>query len=165
MASITSLESLHLSCVDQIGRRYNWFIDHDAIRNVLSPLCKLRSLIFTRNSYPLNTVLQGEDEGAYYSNRIPAPNDMVNFMENAMRDEQEVDNSLEIVWEAVHRQHMARHAEKYAAIFPELEWVHIGQLSFTFEHGTDGKEKAVVVDPKREERFPIMETMFGIFTE
>lgn len=165
IASITSLDSLHISCGNQNGWRYDWFIDHEAIRYNLSPLRNLKRLLFTRDSYPLNISLQGENQAGYYSYRMPTPADMIDFLENSMREDQEEEDLTEIVWEAVHREQMAWHAEKYAATFPELEWIHVGQLSFTFKQGADGKKKALVVDPKRNENFPIMETMFGISAE
>lgn len=162
LASVASLENLHISSGTQDGWRHDWFIDHDAVRSHLSPLRKLKRILITRDSYPMNNSLQGENEAGYYSYRIPDAANLIDFMEDPTHEEQTTDNFPETVWESVHRKHMAWHAEKYAVPFPELEWIHLGQLSFSFEQAVDGKKTATVLDFKRNDRFPVMETMFGL---
>lgn len=160
LALLTSLEKLHISAgYQQIS--YNWFIDHDAIRNALSPLRKVKRILFTRDVYRSGL---GEAETTYYyALWSPDEADLAIFAEIAAREGQPVGANLsKMAWEWMHRERMARHAEKYAATFPDLEWIHLGQLSFTFEKGVDGKRKAVVVDRERKECSSVLETMFGI---
>jgi hypothetical protein len=112
----------------------------------------------------MNNSLEGENENdaGYYSYRIPDAADLIDFMEDSTHEEQTTDNFPETVWESVHREHMAWHVEKYAVTFPELEWIHLGQLSFSFEQAVDGKKTGTVLDFERNDHFPVMETMFGL---
>jgi hypothetical protein len=57
---------------------------------------------------------------------------------------------------------MAGYAEKYALTFKELKWIHLGQLSFVFQSGADGKKVALSLSRERNEHFGVLENMFGI---
>ncbi|RDW86651.1 uncharacterized protein DSM5745_03293 [Aspergillus mulundensis] len=61
------------------------------------------------------------------------------------RDSYQTDNGLE----QAHRRRMAHHASRYSLLFKHLEWLHIGQLSFTFAPGDDGRvqESSAERDP------------------
>lgn len=160
LALLTSLEKLHISSGYQ-QYSHNWFIDHDAIQSTLSPLRKLKRILFTRDGY--RSELRESGNTYYYSFRQPDTADLSILTEIAAREGQrEGDDLYETAWEWRHRERMTRHAENYAATFPSLEWIHLGQLSFTFETGVDGKRTTVLVDRERKEHFPVLETMFGI---
>ncbi|KID80808.1 hypothetical protein MGU_11754 [Metarhizium guizhouense ARSEF 977] len=51
LAFLVSLKHLHISAGNQSGWRRNWEISHGSLCSVLSPLERLKSLLFTRDSY------------------------------------------------------------------------------------------------------------------
>jgi hypothetical protein len=159
LSSLVSLEQLHISSGDQIGWKHNWFIDHDAIRANLFPLRKLKRIAITRDSYRINNGLTGENIDAYYSVRIPDHDEWIRFMQQSPDENL---NELQSMWEKLHCRRMVGYAENYAVTFKELEWVHLGQLSFVFQNGTDGMKVAVPLSRERNENFPVLENMFGI---
>ena len=165
LSSLVSLEQLHISSGDQITWRYNWFINHDAIRANLYPLRKLKRLAITRDSYRINNGATDEDIDAYYSFRIPDHDEWRRFMQQSPDENPSDDsssNDIQAIWEELHRRRMVRYAEKYAITFKELEWIHLGQLSFVFQNGADGKKVTVPLSRERKEDFRVLEDMFGI---
>ncbi len=51
VASLRTLEQLHLSSGNQHGWRHDWLIDHQVMRKHLSKLCLLKKLAFSRDTY------------------------------------------------------------------------------------------------------------------
>lgn len=164
LARLTSLEELHISAGMQGGWRHDWYVDHDAMRYILYPLRKLKILAITRDSYQMNDSLHIMEPDAYYDYRVPSEDEYTEFMEqhHQSADDDRTFESMQDVWEKLHAQRMIQQAEKYAAVFPSLQWILIGQLGFTFQQYPDGKKEAVLSFPERKEEFPIPETLFGI---
>lgn len=165
LASLTSLLQLRISAGNQEGWKRDWFVDHATIRNILAPLSNLMVIAFSRDSYRVNTTLQGRETGAYYSYRLPDEEEYARFMEQQQGSEDENGSleSLQSVWEKLHCQRMIQEAEKYAAVFPKLECIYIGQLVVFFRQSPDGKRVATLPFPERNDDFPMLETMFGIW--
>jgi hypothetical protein len=58
---------------------------------------------------------------------------------------------------------MVPHAEKYAAKLPELEWLYIGQLKFSFESNDAGRRGPILLSEWRNtHNFNVLPDMFGI---
>lgn len=165
LAQLTSLEELHISAGMQTGWRHDWFVDHDTIRNILYPLRKLKILAILRDSYQMNDSLLITEPDAYYEYRIPSADEYADFVEHQqLADDDRTLESMHDVWEKLHARRMTQQAEKYAAIFPDLQWLFIGQLGFTSQQFPDGRKEAVLSFPERKEDFPILETLFGIWS-
>jgi hypothetical protein len=43
LSSLVTLEQLHITSGNQMGRKHDWFVDHDIIRSNLSPLQKTQA--------------------------------------------------------------------------------------------------------------------------
>ncbi|KAE8547738.1 hypothetical protein EYB25_009531 [Talaromyces marneffei] len=166
LSRLSSLEELHISAGHQTGWRHNWFVDHNAIRNILAPLRKLKIFLISRDSYQINKQLPNAEENSYYDYRVPSGDDYIEFMEQQQSaDDGQVIDSLHDVWEKLHLRRMTQQAEKYAAVFLELQWIYIGQLVFTFLQCPDGQQVTVSSSAERKPDFPIYETLFGVWSK
>jgi hypothetical protein len=138
VGSIESLEQLCLSTGQQFGWRHQWLIDHDAVRLGLRGLTKLKRLALSRDTYVLPDGASGPRVERYYEDRRVTSaerNDAlerpelgrVGDVEHLAEGEGNDDGPEVEVWERAHRNRMLREAEKYAAVFPHLEWIYCGQ--------------------------------------
>ncbi|KAF5500000.1 hypothetical protein CGCA056_v014972 [Colletotrichum aenigma] len=141
IGSLDSLEQLSLTAGVTAGWRRRWLIDHDALRESLKGLTRLKRLAISRDTYPVSYDL-GEPE-FYYDIRIPDLEDYVlakkrnwiNELEPIEGfDSETVDEEHEI-WEYAHRYKMFKQAEKYAEVIPTLEWVYCGEWPMEFFGG------------------------------
>jgi hypothetical protein len=132
LASLSSLESLHLSSGFQDGWRHDWPIRHDTIISRLKPLRRLRRIAFTRDVYSYIREGQLFEYANYHQLRHDA-------------------------WD-LHHQCMRAQALAYAKAFPDLEFIHVGKISFKVSRVKDRIE----LQASDEERFSWMRSMFGI---
>jgi len=132
LSSLSSVEVLHLSSGFQDGWRHDWPIRHDTIISHLKPLRGLRRLAFTRDVYSYSRQGQLFEYSSYLQ----------------LRDE---------AWELHHRC-MRAEAIKYAKAFPNLEFIHVGKISFKVSHVKNGLELEATDD----EEFSWLRSMFGI---
>lgn len=128
LACLVSLEHLHISAGNQVGWRHDWEISHDSIKSTLSPLEKLKSLLFTRDSY-MGAHDPPELQTDYYH--------MTDFS-----------------W-SQHFTRMSRYVAAYSGVFPNLQFVFIGQVAFNVGSGAWN-------DGQRDEEFDVERYMFGI---
>ncbi|KAL4918838.1 hypothetical protein BDW62DRAFT_58426 [Aspergillus aurantiobrunneus] len=119
ISSLTTLEELHISCRTKSWPRSNWFIDHEATQKQLCTLLNLRKLAFSRDEYQ-------------FENDLIA--DGVDFLPDDRERRQE----------ELHCQHMILYAEQYALTFNKLEWIHLGQLSFSITQDGPGRKGVAV---------------------
>lgn len=150
LSNLVALEDLHLDCVSteqmNVFKR-DWYVDHSIIRQHLGPsLRKLRRLALTRDIYeyrvPLSGLLaEGTDLPAFQG----MPTDFLwNFTDySAMR-------LGEGPWRT-HVQHMQEQAVEYAKTFPQLEFLHIGELSFGISRGEDSQ---IVLAERDDQKLP-----------
>ncbi|KAM7215127.1 hypothetical protein V8F06_009445 [Rhypophila decipiens] len=141
VGSIESLEQLCLSAGQQFGWRHQWLIDHDAVRLRFRGLAKLKRLAFSRDTYLLPDGVSGHGVERYYEDRLVTSAERNDALERPELDrvgdavhmtEGEGDSDgpgvdSPEVWERAHRNRMLREAEKYAGVFPHLEWIYCGQ--------------------------------------
>jgi hypothetical protein len=132
LTALSSLESLHLSSGLQTGWRHDWSIRHDTIISHLKPLRRLRQLAFTRDIYSY------VHEGQLF--------EYANYVE--LRH-----NSWDL-----HQKSMRVQALAYAKAFPDLEFIHVGKISFKVIR-VNNRIELQVTD---EGEFSWMRSMFGI---
>jgi hypothetical protein len=132
LSSVLSLEVLHLSSGFQDGWRHDWPIRHETIISHLKSLRGLRRVAFTRDvySYPR--------EGQLFEYRS-----YLQLRENA--------------WDLHHRC-MRAEALMYAKAFPNLEFIHVGQISFKASH----VKNVLELEATDDEGFSWMRSMFDI---
>ncbi|KAI1047614.1 hypothetical protein LB505_012688 [Fusarium chuoi] len=137
---LVSLEQLSLSAGKSYGQQQHWLVDHDKLRRRLRRLQRLTKLAIVQDTYPA-PVPQLPDE-LYYEFRVPGPGSMGDV---TARPELDVDEDarrpieVEALWERMHRNRMLDQAEKYAAIFPKLEWMFCGQRPMGFTQAAEGQ--------------------------
>ncbi|KAF5572598.1 allantoate transporter [Fusarium pseudoanthophilum] len=128
IARLGSLEQLSLSAgtpCNLCDGRYFWEVDHNRIRHHLSPLQRLTKLAFSHDVYPC---VNGTFQSAFYYPYYLRPKSVeeANARPDFDREGEEVNNQVELLrrFERKHRKRMLHQAEKYAVIFPKLEWMH-----------------------------------------
>ncbi|KAF5563708.1 hypothetical protein FNAPI_2547 [Fusarium napiforme] len=149
IARLGSLEQLSLSAGRPCDGRYFWEIDHNRIRHHLSPLQRLTKLAFSHDVYPC---VNGTPQSACYYPYHLRPKPV-----------EEATVELLTRFERKHRNRMLHQAEKYAVIFPKLEWMFCGQrpMGFIRTPGRqDGLPKAVLLSKERDEHYTYRETIF-----
>ncbi|RYO91984.1 hypothetical protein DL766_007174 [Monosporascus sp. MC13-8B] len=142
IGSIMSLEQLHLSAGEPAGWRHQWLVDHIVVRSNLRGLARLKKFAFSRDTYIVPGGLSALDEEGYYERRLVTPADRNKALEWAAlggagsirhMDEREGNNDNgpgltdHEIWERAYRNRMIQEAERYAAVFQQLEWVYCGQ--------------------------------------
>jgi hypothetical protein len=135
VGTITSLEQICLSAGIEVDWKHAFLIDHSAVRRNLAPLSNLRKIAFCRDTYDTGT----EDPERYYLTPLTL------FTDDVSR----------LSWERNHMDKMVTEAKKYMRIFPELEWIYIGQLAMQI--GTH----ALTVLPERDDSSTFLNRMFG----
>ncbi|KJK84948.1 hypothetical protein H633G_11227 [Metarhizium anisopliae BRIP 53284] len=132
LAFLVSLKHLHISAGNQSGWRRNWEISHDSVCSVLSPLERLKSLLFTRDSYARDwgpTVFQLNPDSDYY-------------------------HTIGFSWTS-HITTMSRYVAAYSSVFSNLQFMFLGQIPFNIDTGT-------WIDGPRDENFEAGKYLFGI---
>ncbi|CZR39202.1 uncharacterized protein FPRO_05606 [Fusarium proliferatum ET1] len=137
---LVSLEQLSLSAGKSYGPQHYWLVDHEKLRRGLRRLQRLTKLAIVQDTYPA-PVPQLPDE-LYYEFRVPGPGSMGDVTARPELDVDEDDRrpiEVEALWERMHRNRMLNQAEKYAAIFPKLEWMFCGQRPMGFIQAAEGQ--------------------------
>ena len=132
LACLVSLKNLHISAGNQAGWRHDWETSQDSMRSILSPLERLKSLLFTRDSYMRAQGSPGLQPGTdtdYYH--------MIGFS-----------------WSS-HVTRMSRYVAAYSSVFSDLQFVFIGQIPFNVGSGS-------WIDGPRDEGFNAKNYSLGI---
>ncbi|KAL2192249.1 hypothetical protein P885DRAFT_48138 [Corynascus similis CBS 632.67] len=179
VGSIESLEQLCLSAGQQFGWRHQWLIDHNAARQCLRGLARLKRLAFSRDTYVLPDDASSPGVGQYYEHRwvtsaerndaLERPElDRVGDVEHMAEGEGNSDG-LDVdsneVWERAHRNRMLREAENYAAVFLDLEWIYCGQWPMEIRNKPTSEGMIRVAMPLANERdscWTFLERMFAM---
>ncbi|KAI8159738.1 hypothetical protein K4K49_003594 [Colletotrichum sp. SAR 10_70] len=135
IGSLDSLEQLSLTAGVTSGWRRQWLIDHDAVRESLKSLTRLKRLAISRDTY--SVPFDVAEPEYYYEMRIVDPEDLELAEKRSWINELEpIDvNEAHEVWEYAHRYKMFKQAEKYAEVIPTLEWVYCGEWPMDFFDG------------------------------
>ncbi|KAI8303309.1 hypothetical protein K4K59_013294 [Colletotrichum sp. SAR11_240] len=135
IGSLDSLEQLSLTAGVTSGWRRQWLIDHDAVRESLKGLTRLKRLAISRDTYSVS--FDVAEPEYYYEMRIVDPEDLELAEKRSWINELEpIDvNEAHEVWEYAHRYKMFKQAEKYAEVISTLEWVYCGEWPMEFFDG------------------------------
>ncbi|KAI0200191.1 hypothetical protein F4808DRAFT_470627 [Astrocystis sublimbata] len=120
LSLLSSLETLHIGAITEYWRFYNWVVDHDKIMTYVRRLPGLKRLIITGDVYSF-----GPEHGTlwYYDIRQPGSES----------------------W-PTHETEMFQYAVAYFLALPMLEFLHIGQILFAVEDGTNnGLRRPVMI--------------------
>lgn len=156
LATLRSLQQLHISAGQQHGTWHDWFINHEALLCHLSPLKSLERIVVTRDSYILDNGSALGSAGGYYIHRLPARGQWLKVVRNGLSNE-----TVTGIWEGQHRYHLIDYSQKYTETFTNLKSIFIGQLTFDIVED-DRKRTAKLNNRQRCENFPVMESMFDI---
>ena len=176
---ILSLEQLSLSAGCITGWRHQWLVDHRELRACLTPLRRLRRLALNRDTY---RSVEGREVEQYYHTQYVGPSERVdaearpeldmqyNASESASSRVSEsawrrAENLKSAIWERAHRNRMLVHAEAYAEVLPELEWMLCGQRPIGFQNAPfspNGRRLAVPLTALRDECYTFLERTFGL---
>lgn len=104
LASLSSLEIFHLSAGSQHGRRHDWRVSHENLIDRLKPLKKLTQIAFTRDIY--------------------------SYTENGQLIEHKTFTHMRQESRKAHSSSMRTWSTAYAKVFPNLDFIHVGQFSF-----------------------------------
>jgi hypothetical protein len=159
---MTTLRHVWLSAGDQTTHRHDWEIDHTVIRESLTPLHHLKSLVFSQDTYSMWWTRDGS-ERYYTTKEVPLQSyfaymdieeiDEVEMLNDVVNDcGQEADfeaaerflkriRDLEgLAWERYHQWCMVGLGTWYAECFPALEWCYTGQLSMVIRDHQSSRE-------------------------
>ncbi|KAH7394519.1 hypothetical protein BKA66DRAFT_456598 [Pyrenochaeta sp. MPI-SDFR-AT-0127] len=165
ISTLTSLEQLRLGALTSSGWDCEWVIDHYAIQTALRPLIRLRKLALNRDTYEVYHDLgYGDvDPVHYYEMQRPRSYQVLLRVayEETDADRLLFDEFLKEKWEEQHRQDMLCIASQYGDIFPELEWIFLGQLPMEIEVGKSGKKNVVLLSYDRNHCDALQQQMFG----
>ncbi|VUC24176.1 unnamed protein product [Clonostachys rosea] len=170
IGTITSLERLSLSAGMAVGSCHQWLVDHEKLRYYLSDLKKLKVLALVRDTYAISC-LPFMDAGKYYECRAAGPLELSIASERPDLDR--IDEGVEYVspmvrlWERAHRNLMLRQAEKYAFVFPDLEWILCGQWPMAFQDNPESSaapRQAFPLTRERDLSLSFLERTFGLGT-
>jgi hypothetical protein len=166
IGSIESLEQLSLSAGHQLGWYHQWLIDHNVVRSCLQGLARLERLALCRDTYALPDGASDFDAQRYYEDRrvtsaerndalerpeLDGGRDVENLAGGeGINDDPAADSAK--VWERAHRNRMLREAERYAAVFPHLEWIYCGQWLMRIQTQQTSKGIVRVAMPLSTER-------------
>ena len=149
IATMNSLRHLWLSAGKQDGLRNTWRIDHQTMITALSPLSRLVTLAFSRDTYAENAHPLAPRSCDYYSSRtLPVGVDVSKYLtaddfatyqgRNVEFDKARAQQTamLRLAWEGWHAEQMIDIGRQYATAFPSLRWLFVGQISLTRDsHG------------------------------
>ena len=185
IGTISSLQQLRLCAGQEFGWRCQWLVDHDNLRTNLRGLQDLRKLALSRDTYPIGAYPDVEE---YYSAQaffeehedmarerpaLDVPEDWLASQLEAGEDRDELIDSYygqlsmssKEIWELAHRNRMLREAERYATIFPKLEWIFCGQRPMSIETSSNSDRPvrtAVPLNKERDTCTTLMRQMFAM---
>ncbi|PCD41190.1 hypothetical protein AU210_003748 [Fusarium oxysporum f. sp. radicis-cucumerinum] len=162
---LVSLEQLSLSAGKPSGWQHQWLVDHDELRQHLRQLQGLTKLALVRDTCPVPVPYPGLPSETYYKMRFAGfeeredaearPDlDMDQDTESDAQEGEGLLGDMEEIWERAHRNRMLDQAEKYAAVFPKLEWMFCGQRPMGFMKTPEGQcefRRAVPLTQGRDE--------------
>lgn len=161
--TVKSLEQICLSAGQSLGWRNQWLIDHNEVQSRLRDLEKLKKLALLRDTYRLPDDPTDNDVEEYYELRRVSSAERQDALERPQLDD-DVDHlgptdggdnntaADDIIWERAHRNRMLREAEKYAAVFPNLDWVYCGQIPMSIQRTQGPKGPTPVAIPLSKKR-------------
>lgn len=147
ISKITALEKLCIGAGEQCGWRHDWCVDHDMIRSHLSQLRDLKKLAFTRDTY--GCIGSTEEYERYYVDKLP-------ILEDIARDDW-----TEEMFEEKHRGRMVREATEYAKIFPQLDWIYLGQIPMAIEEDSQHMRIPRPLTFERDDCWTLLRGIFG----
>ncbi|KAF4503098.1 hypothetical protein FAGAP_653 [Fusarium agapanthi] len=139
---LVSLEQLSLSAGKSYGPRHFWLVDHSKLRRHLHPLKGLAKLAIAQDTYPVPAPYPGTPPETYYEMRFAGSEEKKDAKARPELDvakDRDERRNMDKVWERFHRNRMLHQAEKYAAIFPNLQWMFCGQRPMGFINATEEK--------------------------
>ncbi|EWZ48847.1 hypothetical protein FOZG_04319 [Fusarium oxysporum Fo47] len=147
---LVSLEQLSLSAGKPSGWQHQWLVDHDELRQHLRQLQGLTKLALVRDTCPVPVPYPGLPSETYYKMRFAGSEeredaearpdlDMDQDTESDAQEGEGLLGDMEEIWERAHRNRMLDQAEKYAAVFPKLEWMFCGQRPMGFMKTPEGQ--------------------------
>ncbi|RYC93657.1 hypothetical protein BFJ63_vAg3636 [Fusarium oxysporum f. sp. narcissi] len=162
---LVSLEQLSLSAGKPSGWQHQWLVDHDELRQHLRQLQGLTKLALVRDTCLVPVPYPGLPSETYYKMRFAGSEeredaearpdlDMDQDTESDAQEGEGLLGDMEETWERAHRNRMLDQAEKYAAVFPKLEWMFCGQGPMGFMKTPEGQcefRRAVPLTQGRDE--------------
>ncbi|RSL50082.1 hypothetical protein CEP54_012121 [Fusarium duplospermum] len=177
IGNLVSLEQLCL-CAGLITgyQQCQWAVDHAELVSCLGKLKRLEKLALVQDTYPIPGGVM--DSEVYYRAFVVTPAEIqdaelrpeLDPEESDEDDEMEMDDdSYESIiemrqWNRAHRNRMLHHAEKYAAVLPELEWMLCGKLPIGFEQDPENPaapRRAVPLSLEMDSCNTFLELTFG----
>jgi hypothetical protein len=167
ISNLHTLNQLGIWCGYVGGWRRNWKVDHEAIRQHLSPLKYLKKLALRGDTY--DSGIHFSTFERYYVDTYATQDDL-GYDGVALHEvpDEERRPMLDVelgkpYWEERHKRKMVVEAEKYIDVLPTLEWIYFGELALCIEADDDGIGfRRVVSIIKLEDAWSYFEKMFGI---
>lgn len=134
IGTIAPLKQLWLSVGIQCSASFDWFVDHDSLRENLAPLAQLELFALTLDLYP-----NGNKDSVHA--HPPKPQS----------------------WENGHSRLMSRHAMEFAKSHPKLAWVYLGEVAMRIERAGGAGEvvDAVPLTEKRKDCKTLLKQIWG----
>ncbi|KAL2678956.1 hypothetical protein Neosp_009710 [[Neocosmospora] mangrovei] len=144
LEALTSLEQLSLAVGNQTGQEAQWAVKHDKLLASLGKLQKLKKLALSRDTYPIPLDADDRYSDDYYEAcavtdaeirdaKLRPELDIAEDLEGTGLDDKGSDSDDMRHWTRAHRNRMLSHAERYAAVLPELEWMFCGRWPMGIE--------------------------------
>jgi hypothetical protein len=163
IGTIKRLEQICLSAGEQVGWCHDWLIDHQAMRETLSKLPKLRKFAFPRDSY--DDGFEGQPVEEYYSNQYTEEATRAAFADDQddadEAHEEDFPSRVRKAWERIHLAEMLSEADKYLQALPDhpLEWMYFGQIPMGVRF-VQGKKEAYPLFHQRDDCYTLLLKMF-----
>lgn len=126
---ITSLEQLRLGIGNCDSENPNWPVNHDKLRDTLSPLKRLQRLALLgdtyRNCFQMRSPGSHRNTESYYLDQLPNLRLLYNPVEVCASYPSA---ETKAIFKSQHSLRMRLEAGKYADIFPSLKWMTFGRL-------------------------------------
>jgi hypothetical protein len=164
VSKLQRLNQLCIGCGTNGGWRRNWEVDHDEICRLLSPLQHLTKLALQGDTYASDIHFSNSER--YYVDTFATPEDLgyAHFADVPFEEHTALFNEKagKPYWEKRHKRKMRAEAEKYMGVFPELEWIYLGERAMRIEpyDDTAGK-KSIVSTTTVDSTWSYFNQMFG----
>lgn len=158
IATLHSLQQIHLSAGNQYGWRYNWLIKHQKMRDYLRGLPNLKKLAFSRDTYETR---RGFSEDYYSgSGRVLISKEIPEDFEDVAH--LDIRERTHLIWERQHRRLILKEADDYVRALPKLEWMYFGQIPMGVDKDSENRGRhAVVLSEERDDCYTLLGRMFG----
>ncbi|UPK92139.1 hypothetical protein LCI18_003074 [Fusarium solani-melongenae] len=169
LENLTSLEQLSLSVGNETKQEAQWAVKHPELLASLGKLQKLKGLALSRDTYPAPLPEDERDRDSHYG--AYAISD-AEIRDAQLRPELDIEKDLDTgpfseeirQWTRAHRNRMLSHAETYAAILPELEWMFCGRWPMALERhpaNPAAPPKAVPLTQRMDNCITFLKKKFG----